>query len=319
MRVDNSDININADETKDYAFAFLGEFGYELISWLPYLKYLKETFNIKLNTISRPGSSLFYNFSDAHYEVSSDYIGDMWGDEYCYAKLYNKFQQYKIIHPGQDFINKRNIKIENTNWENKDIHTIIKTNNYSILNLDYVKIVPDIIKKPFVVINNKFQRQWFNKYKSPINYFNDIELKEIISLLNKKGINVIYNNFIEKTNYDIIYNHEFKLDNENNINLWDNFTGINEIQKNEIQINLYNDAEYIIGVQGGNMYLPLILGKKCLILMRDGNYIDYLELARIYNAEVQCFYESSQIINSIELNNKFNTIETIQKFHYAKK
>lgn len=56
---------------------FAGEFGYELISWIPYLNYLAAMRGLRLKTASRPGSSVLYEFSQDHQELTSQEIGGM--------------------------------------------------------------------------------------------------------------------------------------------------------------------------------------------------------------------------------------------------
>lgn len=70
--------------------------------------------------------------------------------------------------------------------------------------------------------------------------------------------------------------------------------------RNLVQISLFNSAKYIIGVQGGNIYIPAILGKEIYMLMRQGEYIDYKELEKLYHATINTFYEPDQLLLWLE-------------------
>ncbi len=322
----NLAINISKEEASNSVFCFLGEFGYEMISWIPYLLYLKQELNIKLTTVSRKGSRTFYYFSDEHIEVDQSLIGDMWGNPNHYALFQEKLLPKKLIHPGPDFINRRNIIIEGIEWTNKNIHTIINTRNYSIPVYSNINDeLPFKIKKPYVVINNKFFRQWFNKYQAPINYFDREDLQELKTLLHSYGFSIVYNHFVEQTSSD-----QFStLDDENifgndssSICLNNYYSKISIEERNRLQLSVYNSAEFVIGPQGGNLYLPSLCRKNLWMLMRDGEYLDYLEFGRLYGIQINSFYEPIHMMASIkqmmeEKRDFENTQKAIQVVHAA--
>lgn len=301
---ENEAIIISGKQAEDSIFCFLGEFGYEMISWLPYLLYLKQTLNIRLQTVSRKGSKPFYYFSDEHFEAEPKLIGDMWGDTNHYFQLSSSFPGKLLIHPGPDFINQRKIIIEGIEWTNNNIHTIINQKNYSVPDfsgIDYQ--LPFQIKKPFVVINNKFFRQWYQKYKGPINYFRREDLEEMREMLNSLGYSIVYNHFVEQTSYDQFFNlndSDIFGNNPLSINLSDYYKNMDAEGRNLLQLSVYNNSEFVIGPQGGNLYLPAICKKDLWILMRDGEYLDYLEFARLYDINVNIFYEPAHILASIQ-------------------
>lgn len=306
---ENEAIIITGKQAEDSVFCFLGEFGYEMISWLPYLLYLKQNLNIRLRTVSRKGSKPFYYFSDEHFEAEPSLIGDMWGDTKHYNMLSSFFPEKLLIHPGPDFINQRKIIIEGIEWTNNNIHTIINQKNYSIPDFSFINNpLPFDIKKPYVVINNKFFRQWYQKYKGPINYFKREDLEEMKDVLNSLGYSIVYNHFVEQTSYDQHFDlndRDIFGNNSHSVNLADFYKSLDSEGRNILQLSVYNNAEFVIGPQGGNLYLPAICKKDLWILMRDGEYLDYLEFGRLYGINVNIFYEPAHILASIKyLNNR---------------
>lgn len=322
----NAPVVIDKSTASNSVFCFLGEFGYEMISWIPYLLYLKKKVGITLNTISRKGSKPFYYFSDKHFEVDPRFIGDTWGNPEHYIRLMNNNQNVNIIHPGIDFINKKQISVDGAEWENKDIHSFINTNNY--LTPDYKHInfkLPFELTKPYVVLNNKYFRQWFHKYKAPINYYDRKELDNIITTLMDFGYSVVYNHFIENTSSDEYFEFDFKsasYNDERFVDLNEYYKSLKLEERNMLQLTLFNDADFVIGTQGGNMYLPAVCGKDLWILMRHGQYIDYIEFAKLYDIQVNVFYEPWHLIETLKsklINNKYQTDSHIyyDKLYYA--
>ncbi|NLO20007.1 MAG: glycosyltransferase, partial [Ignavibacteria bacterium] len=323
----NIPLIISKEDAENGLFCFTGEFGYELISWLPFVYFIKKKLNISINTLSRPGSKIFYYFSNNHIEVGSELIGDQWGEHAVYKKISELYPDKLLIHPGPDYINQRHIQIENFVWENRNIHSIIATNNYILPDFSFVnKAIPKEIKKPFVVLNNKFFRQWFQKYKAPLNYFDRAELLDMKEALNEMGYFVVYNHFVEKTASD----QYFQLNDENLFGKDEKSYDLRKVYKslksvgdrNELQLSLFNQSEFVIGPQGGNLYLPALCRKNLWILMRDGIYLDYLEFGRIFDIEVNMFYEPVHIINSLKNlksnpNRKIFTKKAIEKFYFA--
>ncbi|MCX7735232.1 MAG: glycosyltransferase [Candidatus Kapabacteria bacterium] len=315
---ENEPIIISAKQAEDSVFCFLGEFGYEMISWLPYLLFLKQNLNIKLHTVSRKGSKPFYYFSDEHFEAEPSLIGDMWGDTKHYNQLASIFPGRLLIHPGPDFINQRKIIIEGKEWTNNNIHTIINQKNYSVPDFSGNNIkLPFEIQKPFIVINNKFFRQWYQKYKGPINYFRREDLEEMRDILQSLGYSIVYNHFVEQTSYDQFFDlndRDIFGKDSHSVNLADFYKNLDAEGRNILQLSVYNNAEFVIGPQGGNLYLPAICKKDLWILMRDGEYLDYLEFGRLYGINVNIFYEPAHILASIKyFNDKQKLKNTTQK------
>ncbi len=320
-------IIISREEASKAIFCFLGEFYDELISWIPYLYFIKKKLNIKITTLSRPGSKIFYYFSNNHIEFEQELFDDEWGEDNTYQKLSERFPNTLLIHPGYDLINQRLIQIDGYTWENKNIHTIISTKNHLLPDYSFVnKNLPVEIQKPFVVINNAFSLQLYQKYKAPINYFDREDLTLMKEKLYEMGYFIVYNHFVaqgESTqNFQLDDDYIFGLDQKSFDlkNVYNHLKSTGNL--NEFQLTLYNQAEFVLGPQGNNLYLPALCRKNLWILMRDGNYFEYLEIGKIFDIEINIFYEPIHLINSLKnlQNNserKKFTRKAIDKFHFS--
>ena len=285
------DIDISAREASDHVFCFAGEFGYEVVSWLPYLLDLKRHLDFRLVTYGRPGSKVFYNFSDEHHEFGVGVVGDMWGDLPTYAKLRDSLGGKPIVFPRIT----RNISVGGRVWRMRDIHREIPDENYALLDYSAVRMpTPFQFDRPFVVVNNKFTREWGHP---PINYFNREELIALRDFLIGHGHAVVYNHFREKTRTDIDFG--VQLDDsgifgavEHTYDLSDAYRRTSDInERNRLQLSIYNQAAFVATPQGGPVYLPAICRRNVVMLMRMGDYIDYRELSRVYGIQVDAFYE----------------------------
>jgi hypothetical protein len=296
-------IEITASEASEAVFCFTGEFGYEMISWIPYLLFLKNKLGIKLTTMSRPGSALFYYFSDEHLEADSKEIGDVWGAPSVYDGIRSRVAPRLLIHPGKDPVNRRVISVQGYRWTTRDIHQPIERTNYTAP--DYSKIndpLPFGFYWPYVVINNKYFKQWH--YEHPINYFDRASLIQVRELLWRYGYATVYNHFVEPTGTDthLTLNDRGLFDSDRRA--FDMRDGYGRSQspgeRNRVQMSVFNRAAFVIGPQGGNVYLPAICRKDLLILMRDGDYVDYQELSRLYGVQADVFYEPKHMVRWLE-------------------
>lgn len=285
------DVDISAREASNHVFCFAGEFGYELISWLPYLLDLKRHLDFRLVTCGRPGSKVFYNFSDEHHEFGVGVSGDMWGDIPTYASLRASLGGKPFVFPRV----KRNIRVGGRAWTMRDIHREIPDENYTPLDYSAIRLpTPFHFDRPFVVVNNKFVREWGHL---PINYFNREELVAVRDFLVGRGYAVVYNHFREKTRTDIDFGVE--LDDsgifgtvEHTYDLSDAYRRTSDInERNSMQLSVYNQAAFVVTPQGGPTYLPAICRRNLVMLMRKGDYIDFQELSRVYGVQVDIFYE----------------------------
>ncbi|HVT89392.1 MAG TPA: hypothetical protein VHD56_11110 [Tepidisphaeraceae bacterium] len=303
-------IMLDAQQAAEHRFCFMGEFGYEMISWLPYLRFLKQKLGIPLRTMGRVGSSLFYNFSDDHIELTNP-PGDCWGELALYQKIAAANPGEKLVHPGPEFVNRRTIVIGGYDWRNRDIHARIDTMHYE--RLDYSNIAPALDRdRPIAVINNKYFVQWKDLFSTPVNFFDRDSLIELRDLLIERGYDVIYNHYVEKTahdNHEAIDDEDIFTDHRNASDLRREYSLCADArQRNLLQLGIYNSADLVIGPQGGNLYVPAICRRNLYILMRVGNYIDYCELGKLYDVNVETFYEPRHLTCWLE--NKLPSAQT---------
>jgi len=286
-----ADLDITAEEASSHVFCFAGEFGYELVSWLPYLRDLKRHVGFRLATYGRPGSSVFYDFSDEHREFGVGVVGDMWGDTPTYRLMQGELGGRPIVFPRVN----RNIRVAGRPWGMRDIHREIPDQNYERLDYSSIRLpTPFAFNRPFVVLNNKFIGEWG---QPPINFFNREELVALRDFLVERGYAVVYNHFREKNRTDPVLGVE--LDDsgifgagEFTYDLSEQYRRTPDIgDRNRAQISLYNQAAFVIAPQGGSAYLPAICRRDLVMLMRKGDYIDYRELGRVYGVRVNVFYE----------------------------
>lgn len=300
------DVKVSPQNIDSYIFCFLGEFGYELIAWLPFLKFIKEKYKLKIKTCSFHGASTLYNFSDKHIEFDFSIQKDCWGsiEDYCLLQRELNLNLENMIFPCNININ-REIHIGNCNWNIKDIHNIIPLNHYSLLNYSNINgKLPFETDKKIAVINNKSYFQ-FNGNILIKNFYNRDELLQIKKHLSKQGFYVVYNHYRDihlnnnEKNSNLNDDDIFGFDNNSYDmnNFYHNIEDMNE--RNNMQISLFNIADIVFCVQGGNVYLPAICRKKILLLMREGAYIDYQELSRVYSVNLECFYEVKHMLNYV--------------------
>jgi hypothetical protein len=294
---EGADVDITAAEASNHVFCFAGEFGYELVSWLPYLLDLKRHVEgFRLVTYGRPGSKVFYNFSDEHHEFGIGVVGDMWGDLPTYSSLRQSLGGKPFVFPRI----KRSIRVAGRPWTMTDIHKEIPDQNYELLDYSAIRLpTPFQFDRPFVVLNNKFIGEWG---RPPINYFNRDELFAVRDFLVGRGYAVVYNHFREKTRTDPILGVE--LDDSgifgtspHTYDLSDEYRRTTDIgARNRAQLSVYNQAAFVIAPQGGSCYLPAICRRNLVMLMRKGDYIDYRELGRVYGVDVDVFYEVPHLL-----------------------
>lgn len=296
----NNAPKIKFSDVDGYYLGFFGEFGYEMVSWLPYLTYLKQVKNLTFKTAGREGSSVFYkNISSEHIEISNEYIGDSFGE---YDKICAIEEKYniKLIAPSNE-ITPSDFLICGVSWDNKNIHDVIDTRHYATPvfdtqdNLEFLKDTGNY--NGVLTINNKNHYNW--NYTLVKNFFDESELFKLIDYFTQKNWLVIYNNpnklFVEELSNYVDENYNLS-------HITNNFIDLNNIkfasidERNKSQIECWQKSDLVIGVHGGSVYIPAILGKKQYVLMRKGDYIDFTELNRVFGADISCFYEVNQML-----------------------
>lgn len=286
-------VHLSAAEAEKSRFCFMGEFGYEVVSWMPYLLFLKQKLGIRIRTMGRPGSSIFYYFSDDHIELG-DKPGDCWGETTLYDGIATKFPDEQLIFPGPEPINQRRISVDGCDWRNRDIHRKIDTTHYALLDYKHVQSLSPK-RRPTVVINNKYFLQWPALYSEPVNFIDRDSLVALNELFTLRGYDVIYNHFVEST----VHDKHLAIDDTGIFanDLRAQYAHCRSVEdRNRLQLSVYNSADLIIGPQGGNIYLPAVCRKPLYIVQRAGQFMDYPELARVYGVDLQMFYEARHLV-----------------------
>ena len=201
--------------------------------------------------------------------------------------------------------NRRRICVDSSEWEVKNIHAKLDARNYLPLDLSTMRSPPPFsAKQKIVVINNKCFLQWPDQFNAPVNFFSRTDLLELRELFRRHGYFVVYNHFVEKPAHDEFW----QLDDEGifgaDVESFDLRTSYRQIttpgERNELQISLYNAAEFVLGPQGGNLYLPAFVHRPLYVMMQAGVYLDYFELGRLGQMPVEMFYTCRDLINWLE-------------------
>lgn len=303
LKKDYPDYHLSREDLKERIFCFGGEFGYELVSWIPYLRFVAEELGVPIRTCSRLGSSPFYGFSSEHTEVQFTWRPSGWNTLESAKFFQQKFGKRHVVTPVNDrliFVDDiQQISIEGHFWNVKDIHTRIDTTNYKALSLKSSSLLPFESNLPIAVINNKNYFQWNQPLR---NSFDSHELEKLKNFLISKGYFVVYNLFREPVPEDYFQIDDVAVFQDASCYDMRTFYDTEESLsvRNEIQMAVYQKASIVIAPQGGTVYMPAIQRVPTFILMRKGEYIDYVELARIYDTVIECFYEVDHMIAYIE-------------------
>lgn len=297
-------IEINSEDTY---LAMLGEFGAEMIAWLPYLSYLKSK-GIKLKTISRKGSSVYYeNISDEHIEVENEYFSCT---GYGFLKNVEKLKEdtgLPIFSPCKElrgFL----IAVNGIEWQVHNFHSSYHTEH--LLKPSFPN--PDILHlqnlgnhyRGIVTINNKsYQNTHIGKVR---NHLSQEEVETLFTFLTEKGYYVIYNDFSEifKEDYNNPFDsylplRKFKRDNPSVLFLADYSDGT-EDKWDRMQLECWQNSDFVIQHPGGAAAVVELLGVRKFNFMQKGEYQDDLYLAKLYGGQSDTFYEVRHMIAYIE-------------------
>ena len=286
-------------------FAFNGEFGYEIIVWLPYLNYLAEQ-GEKFAVAHMPGREPFYYFVEEKYVIPGEAKDTMFG---LHSKRQTKIlnERYPDAITPKTFINDPSFRYRGSRMYNCDIHDKINdlgfyktleadkiydaaesslkaSAKYDITTCEEARQILDVIDGETVVVNNKYTYEWLSRRK---NYFTGGELLRLNNVLP----DVLFNPFIdihEDQSVSQEYRTEAMLDSslfpKSLIDAYDALKYFNytELAMNVLQIKAYQKAsDKAVCVQGGDTYLAAILGKEIYLLRKKRSVIDYDELGRI--------------------------------------
>ena len=296
----------SAEEISEYHFTFTGEFGYEVLVWIPYLNFLSHTLNIKFHIICKKGlEDLYENLAASISFLERRNIGDGFGD----IKK-QQFKNKKIFTINEQCIAlNKNIEVAGIPFLNKDIHKTINQKFYRIpiIPIQNLETIHRIVDEKIVVINNKQHFNWNGELR---NFYTADELAKIFNLLTLKGYKIIYNDpnrlVYDPSSVNTNQSDSAKIDKliSRNKNITDLNALDNEdiLLRNRLQFILWDKAEFIIGVHGGSVYIPAFLGKKQYIVFKSGNYFDFIELARITSTKINCHYEVENLLLDLENN-----------------
>ncbi len=293
----------NAD---DVYLAQLGEFGFEMISWIPYLTYLKSQ-GIHMKTIGRKGSSVFYeNISDEHIEVGDEYIGNSGTGDLSRIEKLKDDMKLPIFAPCKErcgfeyFVN-------GIEWQVHDIHSNYPTEHLrkpvfpaqNILGIGEKKLS----FRGLVTINNK---SYLSEFAGLVNnFFVEEELNVLFEFLSNNGFLVVYNCpmnlFIEED--DKFKNYVLKCNdfgrNDSILSLHDYSDGT-EDKWDRIQLECWQNSDFVIQPPGGAAAVVELLGIRKFNLMRKGDYQDDLYLSKLYGGQSDTFYEVRHMLAYME-------------------
>lgn len=299
-------IRIDVDTDSTY-LAMLGEFGAEMIAWLPYLSYLKSK-GIKLKTISRKGSTVYYeNISEEHIEIGNEYFSST---GYGFLENVKKVEEdmgIKVFCPCKE-LRGFSIAVNGIEWQVRNFHSSYKTEHLSkpvfpsqnILNLKSLASR----YKGIVTINNKsYQNTHIGMVR---NHLNQEEVEMLFAFLTSNDYYVIYNDFSEafKEEYDNPFDSylppkTFKRDNPAVLFLIDYSDGT-EDKWDRMQLECWQNSDFVIQHPGGAAAVVELLGVRKFNFMQKGEYQDDVYLSKLYGGQSDTFYEVRHMIAYIE-------------------
>lgn len=284
-------------------FGFFGELGYGLISFWPYLAWLRREQNIPVRTAGLVGTGAFVPFSSEHYELDVP-SGDSWGSAPSLLSAKKLLPQFRFIfgpwNGGPEFFS---LGSEGTVWRRQSLHQ----NFDSLQNwapLEFIQTVApaaffrQLETAPFWVVNIKEHFNWGNT-GIPNFYFLD-EIREITAQAKATGRYVVINRFPapkEQENIEapaVDFADLSALDNVIDLShVYDRASTLTEA--NKIQISFLTNAERVFATQGGNASLSISCSRKVTVLLRGGlDYPGLVSLARRYNTELEFVHSAFQ-------------------------
>ena len=297
--IKTTNIDISENDISKYRFIFVGELGYGLVSWFPYLNFLSST-GINLKTLMIKGYRSFCPFISSksdHVEVEFKNL-DSWG-------TFQQLISIKKNHKGEVFIspfnykyNQMNITIGGYKWLNPSFHNPINVTNYKKLKIKTLKtyLKKININNKYWVINIKKHFNWGNNFIE--NFYSVEEVNKIIKYAKKKNIVVFLNDtsLVEDSRQVDLYNFDSFVNNQNVYNLNDLYKNVQTPDLvNQIQFEFLSNADHVFASQGGNSFISLMLAKSVTVIMRGGlDYIDLKDMAKIYNTKMEVIYNLEQ-------------------------
>jgi len=299
------DVSVSGTELERCWFYCGGEFGYEMVSWAPYLRYLHSIGVGPIQIVTRRGASVFYDFADQVMECEPDPQESGWtrfGHYRSIAKVVRRSHGGKLISPLNIRLNPvlgftQEIRVSERLWEYRDIHAPFLGHNWCRLQPTPKALseAEELIgSQPYVVVTNKRQLQWNQTNAFPLNSFNSDDLEVLCEAASSAGFRVLYNFFAER---DHEHAHIFSTDpTAQRVDMWGAAPSISADCRNDLLISVLKSSSLHISVQGGACYLPAMLGIPQEVLMRQGDYVDYVTLSKITGNPVRCHYEVETMV-----------------------
>ena len=261
------------------------EFGIELALALPYAYWLHEQGKLE-KVITSKGMKPFYYFCD---DVE---------EKYDYRTIDNSAAGLDSLPNSWIYGNKKNAELYKNEWEHwesfRDVERGCGILNYSEWEMpDYKSHYKNDkfkFEKPFVVVANRYN---WEHGKPPIGYFNIKCLYDMFNHLTENGYIVIYKR-PNNTEFPIDQNEMNTLQNQEKltaevegigtmtdfdlVNQYDDVWLFDDVLKehseytyNELQLNLFANAEGFIGISGGSTLLLNLFQKPTLTYLYNSS------------------------------------------------
>lgn len=279
---------IHLEELRDRIFCFGGEFGYELLSWLPYLKYVADESGVPLRTASRPGSAPLYSFSVHHEEHPFRWRPDGFGTSASDEYFIRAYGRSAVIPRNPTKKESGGLVVAGIPWEHRRIHERLTTTVYRPLEFPGRRAAFLETRSPIAIINNKDFDNWGNADPQLREAFSPADLEQLRDALHAVGYFVVYHRFDEavpESRFEL--SDEGLFDGDGCLDMRDVYGGIEDAgARTEQQLALYRSADLAICPQGGNSFLPIMLGVPTLVLMKRVRLVEYQDLERVYGTRV---------------------------------
>lgn len=294
-------IDFAVDELEGRVLCFGGEFGYEILSWLPYLDFVAHETGASIRTCSRPGSSLLYTFAAEHTEMPFSWRPESFGTDESDAAFRRRFGDRAVTVRGPWRSTLQDVTLGGIRWEHQRIHDRRTTPNFRRLELPTppAPFVPD--GAPIAVINNKSFENWGNRDPKLRESFDREGLIAMRDALRGNGYFVVYHRFEEPVPEDRFALDDAGLfDGEGSLDMRDVYASCaspGEVM--ERQLGLFAAASLAVCPQGGNSFLPILQSTPTLVLSTRGRLVEYQDLADLYGTTVDVFTSPQAVLDAL--------------------
>lgn len=294
MRIDRGDV-------EDRVFCFGGEFGYELLSWLPYLNHVAHELGVELRTASRLGSTPFYTFSSAHSEIAFSWRPDRFGSEASHDYFLREFGDAAVVPTNPPKDGSGGLIVGGIPWEHRWVHRRLTTPHHRPLRpvASPASFLPDDL--PVAVINNKDFDNWGNTDPLLRESFTTADLVDLRDALMALGYFVVYHRFDEPVPESrFVLDDEGIFDREGCLDMRRVYRDdLPPSERTKQQSALYGRTSLAICPQGGNSFLPIMFGAMTLVLIKHLRLVEYQDLARIYATRVDVHTSTRSILAAV--------------------